>query len=33
MFVGDEDGSYLKGGGVESMGLPLCGLVRRVGFC
>jgi hypothetical protein len=26
MFGGDEDGSYLKGGGVESMRLPLCGL-------
>jgi hypothetical protein len=27
MFGGDEDGSYLKRGGVESMELPLCGLV------
>jgi hypothetical protein len=27
MFTREEDGSYLKGGGVESMGLPICGLV------
>ncbi len=27
MFGGDEDGYYLKGGGAESMRLPLCGLV------
>jgi hypothetical protein len=27
MFGGDEDGSYLKRGGAESVGLPLCGLV------
>jgi hypothetical protein len=27
MFVGDEGGSYLKGGGEESMGFPIWGLV------
>jgi len=27
MLGGDKDGSYLKGGGVEFMGLPLCRLV------
>jgi hypothetical protein len=28
MFGGaEDDGSYLKGGGAESMGLPVCGLV------
>jgi hypothetical protein len=27
MFGGNKDDSYLKGGGTESMRLPLCGLV------
>jgi hypothetical protein len=27
MFDGDEDDNYLKGGGAESMGLPLSGFV------